>query len=41
MECELPVDLLLVWEKLGYPNFVKFLDYSIFKSVDHCLKQET
>ena len=38
MEYGLPVDLLLVWGKLGWPNFVQVLDYSIFKSVDHCLK---
>ena len=28
----------LVWGKLWCPNFVQDLDYSIFKSVDHCLK---
>ena len=38
MECALPVDLLLVWGKLGWSNFVQVLDYSIFKSVDHCSK---
>ena len=31
MECGLLVDLLLVWGKLGCPNFVQVLDYSIFK----------
>ena len=41
MECGLPVDLLLVWGKLGCPNFVQVLGYSIFKSVDHYLKYET
>ena len=38
MGYELPVDLLLAWGKLGWPNFVQVLDYSNFKSVDHCLK---
>ena len=41
MECGSPVDLLLVWGKLGWPNFAQVLDYGIFKSVDHCLKKET
>ena len=38
MECGLPVDSLLVWGKLGWPNFIQVLDYSVFKSVDLCLK---
>ena len=38
MECELPVDLFLVWGKLEWPNFVQVLDYGIYKSVDHYLK---
>ena len=41
MECGFPVDFHLVREKLGCPNFVQVLNYGIFKSVDHYLKQET
>ena len=37
MECGLPLDLHLVWGKLGWPNFVQVLDYSVFKRVDHCV----
>ena len=33
-DCGLPVDLILVVGKLGWPNFVQVLHYSIFKSVD-------
>ena len=40
-ECGLPIDLLLVWGKLGCCNFVQVLDYSTFEGVDHCLKQDT
>ena len=34
MEWGMAVVLPLVWGKLWWPNFVKVLDYSIFKGVD-------
>ena len=36
----MPADLTLVWGKLQCTDFVQVLDYTIFKSMDHCLKEE-
>ena len=38
MKWGMPVDLPLAWGKLWCHDYVQDFDYSIFKSVDHCLK---